>query len=176
MRVLEGDEERLGEEHMQRAIVQARNATCARRHCGAVVVKDGVVLGEGFNSPAGGDRSVVRCQYDKTQYHPKVTDKTCCMHAEVRAMLMALRQYPEKVPGATLFFVSVDALGEKQFSRNPYCTVCSKLALDVGLKEFVLWHRSGITAYNTAEYNELSYAYTEQAPEDVSGSNENRRG
>lgn len=146
---------------MQRAIVQARNATCARRHCGAVVVKDGVILGEGFNSPAGGDRSVVRCQCNKTQYHPKVTDKTCCMHAEVRAMLAALSRYSEKVPGATLFFASVDSNGRKLFSSHPYCTLCSKMALDIGLKEFVLWHATGITAYATAEYNELSYAYQE---------------
>lgn len=44
---------------------------------------------------------------------------------------------------------------------KPYCTICSKLALDVGIKEFALWHEEGITIYNTEEYNTLSYQYNE---------------
>lgn len=42
---------------------------------------------------------------------------------------------------------------------KPYCTICSKMALDVGIAEFVLWHEEGITVYDTKEYNELSFQY-----------------
>jgi hypothetical protein len=46
-------------------------------------------------------------------------------------------------------------------SGKPYCTICSKSALDIGIKEFVLWHEDGICAYDTAEYNLLSFDYQE---------------
>lgn len=44
---------------------------------------------------------------------------------------------------------------------KPYCTLCSKMALDAGIGEFVLWQTSGLAAYGTDEYNTLSYAYAE---------------
>lgn len=161
MRILEGEEAKRGEGFMKEAAVIAQQATCLRRRCGAVIISRGEVIGAGFNSPARGESPGERCQYDKTRYHSKVTDKTCCMHAEVRAILSALQQHPEKVEGAMLFFVSIGPDNQVLFSGKPYCTICSKLALDVGLAEFVLWHASGMAAYDTAEYHELSYNYTE---------------
>ena len=48
-------------------------------------------------------------------------------------------------------------------SREPYCTVCSRLALESGLSKFGLWQRSGMRLYDTFEYNNLSYAYHQQS-------------
>ena len=53
----------------------------------------------------------------------------------------------------------LDLDNQMQFAGKPYCTICSKLALDVGIKEFVLWHKDGIAVYDTHEYNELSFAF-----------------
>lgn len=39
-------------EYMELAADQARKATCTDARCGAVIVKDGEVIGKGFNSPA----------------------------------------------------------------------------------------------------------------------------
>jgi len=47
-------------------------------------------------------------------------------------------------------------------SGKPYCTVCSRLALDNGIKEFVLWHTDGIKGYDTKEYNKLSYDFNKE--------------
>lgn len=146
---------------MERAAKVALLATCQRSRCGSIIVKDGKIIGEGFNSPPKGLETERRCQYKKSTYYSKVTDKTCCVHAEERAILDALRNYPEKLSGATLYFIRLDNEGKKQFSRKPYCTLCSKLALDIGIKDFVLWHEEGITSYATDEYNTLSFAYTE---------------
>ena len=38
-----------------------------------------------------------RCTCDKASYHRKVTDKTCCIHAEQRAIMNALRNHPEEI-------------------------------------------------------------------------------
>lgn len=158
MRTLANQE---GENWMESAAEVARQATCGRSKCGSVIVKDGEIIGEGFNSPVGNLESQRRCGVEKSSYHAKVTDKTCCVHAEERAIMDALRRNPEKLAGSTLWFIRLDEDGKPKSSGKPYCTICSKLAFDTGIEEFVLWHESGITAYSTDEYNDLSYGFSE---------------
>lgn len=159
MRILDPNE---NQRWVQSATEVAKSATCGRSKCGSVIVKDGEIIGEGFNSPAGNLESQSRCGVEKSSYHIKVTDKTCCVHAEERAIMDALRRNPEKLPGSTLWFIRLDEDGKPKFSGRPYCTICSKLALDAGIAEFVLWHEEGITAYPTDEYNDLSYEFAEE--------------
>ena len=102
-----------------------------------------------------------RCHCDKEQYHKKVTDKTCCIHAEQRAILDALKSASDQLPGSDLYFIRLDQKGEITKAGEPYCTICSKMALEVGIKSFHLWHSKGIIAYDTEEYNILSYQYQE---------------
>lgn len=164
MQLLDKEE---GEKWMRAAAEIAKKATCERSKCGSVIVKDGEIISEGFNSPAGNLESQRRCTINKSSYHRKVTDKTCCMHAEERAIMDVLRRNPEKLPGSTLYFIRLDEEGKPKFSGQPYCTICSKLALDAGIAEFVLWHESGITAYPTDEYNDLSYDFFEEQAEEI---------
>lgn len=142
---------------MELAAEQARLSPCQKAHCGAVVVKDGNVIGAGFNSPAAEDK--LRCNDEYTFPQNNKHDVTCCVHAEVRAIHQAFQSYPEEIKGATLYFMRTDAEGDNTFAGVPFCTICSKEALDSGLAEFVLWHKTGITVYNTKEYNEASYQY-----------------
>ena len=140
----------------------AQKATCLRSRCGSVIVKDGEIIGRGYNSPAHEDELQRRCNVAKDTYHRKVTDKTCCIHAEQRAIMDALRKNPEKLAGSRLYFIRLDEKGNASMAGNPYCTICSKMALDAGIEEFVLWHSKGIGIYDTKEYNTLSYQYTEE--------------
>ncbi len=140
---------------IQQATEVAKKSTCQRSKCGAVIVKDSQIIGQGFNSPPS--ESQRRCKNKKDQYHQKVTDKTCCVHAEQRAIMDALKNHPDKLKGSKLFFIRLDQDNNVLFAGKPYCTICSKMALDVGIKEFVLLHKQGIKSYDTEEYNELSY-------------------
>lgn len=144
---------------MEKAGLEARKALCLKARCGAIIEKDGDILGTGYNAPPLDNESNRMCleKYDFTG-KPRY-DHTCCIHAEWRAILNALENYPEKVKGSRLFFVRVDTHGMIKTSGKPYCTVCSRLALDVGISEFYLWHEDGITSYQTDEYNKLSYEY-----------------
>jgi dCMP deaminase len=138
----------------------AKRSTCLRRRCGAVLVLDGGVIGGGFNSPPGELDSQRRCLCVKKAYNEKVTDKTCCVHAEQRAIIDALCLGGRvSLAGSTLYFVSVDKDGKRILSGQPYCTICSKLALDVGVKKWVLEHENGIYEYDAGLYNTLSYDY-----------------
>jgi len=160
MKILEGKESESALELLLRTADVAKNATCLRAKCGSLIIKDNRIIGVGFNSPPGDLESQRRCHCEKDSYHKKVTDKTCCMHAEERAIKDALASYPDKLKGSRLYFVR---LKNEQPARSgkPYCTKCSKAALDAGIAEFVLWHKEGITVYNTEEYNKLSYEYKE---------------
>lgn len=165
MKLLQGRENDLNRQYMKRAAEVALSATCERSRCGSVIVKDGEIIGEGFNSPPKDLENQRRCQNDKSAYDRKVTDKTCCVHAEERAILDALRRAPGRLEGSSLYFVRLDETGSIAFSGAPYCTLCSKLALDTGIVEFLLWHEQGITSYGTEEYNSLSFGYQSQLPE-----------
>lgn len=146
-------------EFFEEAKKVALNSTCERDRCGSVIVKNGIIIGKGFNSPPKNIEQK-RCGNDKTEYHTKVTDKTCCIHAEQRAIIDALRNNPEEINGSNLFFVRLDENGEISFAGKPYCTICSKMALDCGIRNFVLWHKEGIKFYDAEEYNNLSFKYS----------------
>lgn len=159
MRILEGVEKSQAEEYIQEAASLAQQAECEDAQCGAVIVRDGEIIGRGFNSPPAGAKKK-RCAIPKAAYHPKVTDKTCCIHAEVRAIQDACRRNPDRLLGAALYFVRVDERGEPKRSGEPYCTLCSKLVLDAGIATFHLFREEGIVSYPTDEYNEFSFAYS----------------
>lgn len=159
MKFLIGPEHTQAEIFMQQAAEIAQKATCERSKCWCIIVKNGEIIGKGFNSPAQNLESQRRCHCDKAQYHKKVTDKTCCIHAEQRAILDALKSASDQLPGSDLYFIRLDQKGKITKAGEPYCTICSKMALEVGVKNFHLWHAEGIVAYDTEEYNILSYQY-----------------
>lgn len=143
---------------MKEAARVAQKSLCLQARCGAVIVKDNQVIGEGYNAPPRDREENRTCGKEFGPGKPKF-DRTCCIHAEWRAIFDALRKHSGKLEGSTLYFVKVDGDGELRKSGKPYCTVCSRMALDTGIKKFVLWHHEGIGEYPTDEYNRLSYQY-----------------
>lgn len=161
MKYLSGKEEQQALEFLQKTAEIAQQATCQRDRCGSLIVSNHEIIGRGFNSPPNNRESQRRCIISKENYHLKVTDKTCCIHAEQRAVFDALRRNPQKLANSIIYFIRLDEQGNPTRAGKPYCTICSKTALDVGIKEFVLWHQEGICVYDTEEYNTLSYKYEE---------------
>ena len=159
MKILEGTKEAELFDWFSKTVEVAKNSRCMRSRCGSIIIKDGEIIGKGYNSPPSDDESQRRCGKKKSDYDIKVTDKTCCMHAEQRAIFDALKNNPDKIAGSRLFFIRLDKDDKIMKAKEPYCTICSKIALDVGIKEFVLWHDNRVIIYNTKEYNDISYEY-----------------
>lgn len=145
-------------------------STCKRARCGAVV--HGVVappdemgypfFGRGFNSPPSD--SAPRCERKHELSPGFKSDRTCCVHAEVRAAREASYSFATeelKWDGVTtrMYFVRINDTDEIQPSGEPYCTICSKEVLDVGINEWALIHADGIRVYTALEYNDISFAY-----------------
>ena len=135
----------------------ALNSSCYRSRCGSVIVKQGEIIGQGYNSPPAHE-TLDHCLKDELPADFK-SDRTCCVHAEQRAIIDALKHHAAKVDGSTLYFIRLNDQGSAEKAGKPYCTICSKMALDSGIAEFVLWHEEGLTAYNTKEYNQLSFGF-----------------
>ena len=159
MKFLQEKEEQEAIVWMQAAATVAATALCLKSKCGTVIVKDTEIIGQGYNAPPLDDPKQRMCLEEYSFPGKPNYDRTCCMHAEWRALFDAVERNPEKVRGSKLFFTRVDGEGNIKKSGEPYCTTCSRIALDVGIAEFVLWQEQGIAVYTTDEYNARSYAY-----------------
>lgn len=161
MRYLSVEEAENAITYFNAAAKVALNSTCNRHKCGTVIVKDNIIVGSGFNSPPKDKEEQRRCANSKESYNKRVTDKTCCVHAEQRAIMDALKKNPNKILDSRLYFMRLDKDNNLTRAGKPYCTICSKMSLDVGIKEFVLWHEEGICVYDTEEYNTISFSYSD---------------
>lgn len=149
------------EEIMKYLINQAKKSSCHRSRCGSVIVNDSNspffrILGVGYNSmPCDAEGA---CFKDSLAPTFK-SDKTCCIHAEQRAILDCLKINPSHIEESHLFFIRIDDHDRPKPSGAPYCSICSKMALEVGVGKFHLWHSEGWTAYGAEEYNKLTFEY-----------------
>ena len=157
MLYLSGDDEKTAIKYINQAVKIALHSSCYRSRCGSVIVKKNEIIGVGFNSPPL-NCDLTHCLKDDLPVDFK-SEKACCVHAEQRAIMDALANAPDKISGARMYFIRLDETGNTTRAGKPWCTICSKMCLDVGLAEFVLWHNNGVCVYNTEEYNKLSYQF-----------------
>jgi len=157
MKVLIGKESESAMHFIDIAADVALGSGCLRSRCGSIIVNDNEIIGRGFNSLPM-NKVLEHCIKDELPIDFK-SDRTCCVHAEQRAVMNALATNPKKVEGSTLYFIRLDKEGNKLNAEDPYCTICSKMALDVGISEFVLLREEGITVYDIEEYNRFSFGF-----------------
>lgn len=161
MYILNKIEEKIFQPFLEELINEAKKATCNRSKCWAIILKNGEIIWKWFNSPPLELDSQKRCSYIKDSYNKKVTDKTCCIHAEQRAIFYALKNNWDKIIWSRLYFIRLDQNNNPKISWKPYCTICSKSALDVWISEFVLWEKKWFCVYDTIKYNEISFLYND---------------
>jgi hypothetical protein len=86
-------------------------------------------------------------------------DKTCCVHAEWRAVIDACKRNADKIGGLVLYFMRIDEEGNFTDAGEPFCTTCSRFTMEAGISEFVLWNDDGADLYPLAEYDQKSYEF-----------------
>ena len=145
MKILTGNEEQQAINYLEKAAEVALRSSCHRSRCGSVIVKNEKIIGVGYNSPPL-DICLEYCLKDNLPADFK-SDKTCCMHAEQRAIVDAMKNNSTELSDSRLYFIRLDEQGNKLKAGKPYCTICSKMTLDTGIAEFVLWHEDGICIY-----------------------------
>ncbi|MBO5538152.1 MAG: dCMP deaminase family protein [Prevotella sp.] len=109
-------QELLDRRYLRMARIWAENSYCKRRQVGALVVKDKMIISDGYNGTPSGFDNV--CEDDNNVTHPYV------LHAEANAITKLARS-SNNSEGSTLYVTS-----------SP-CIECAKLIIQSGIKRVV---------------------------------------
>ena len=107
---------KLDERYLRMAHIWAENSYCKRRQVGALVVKDKMIISDGFNGTPSGFENV--CEDEDNVTRPYV------LHAEANAITKLARSHNNS-DGATLYVTA-----------SP-CIECAKLLIQSGIKRVV---------------------------------------
>ena len=102
--------------YMRMAKIWAENSYCERRKVGALLVKDKMIISDGYNGTPSGFENICEDEHNKT--------KPYVLHAEANAITKIARSYNSS-EGATLYVTS-----------SP-CIECSKLIIQAGIRRVV---------------------------------------
>ena len=108
----------LDQRYLKMAVVWAQNSYCKRRQVGALLVKDKMIISDGYNgTPSGFENN---CEDENNRTFPYV------LHAEANAITKVAKSNNSS-EGATLYVTS-----------SP-CLECSKLIIQAGIKRVVFY-------------------------------------
>ncbi len=108
-------QEELDSRYLRMAMIWAENSYCKRRKVGALIVKEKMIISDGFNGTPSGFENV--CEEDDVT-------KPYVLHAEANAITKIARS-GNSSDGATLYVTA-----------SP-CLECSKLIIQAGIKRVV---------------------------------------
>ena len=106
----------LDQRYLKMAAIWAQNSYCKRRKVGALIVKDKMIISDGYNGTPAGFENVCEDEDDRT--------KPYVLHAEANAITKVAKSNNSS-DGATLYVTS-----------SP-CMECSKLIIQAGIKRVV---------------------------------------
>ena len=123
----------LDQRYLQMASIWAQNSYCKRRQVGALLVKDKMIISDGYNgTPSGFENN---CEDENNRTFPYV------LHAEANAITKVAKSNNSS-DGATLYVTS-----------SP-CLECSKLIIQAGIKRVIFYdnyhHDDGIILLKNA--------------------------
>lgn len=106
----------LDQRYLKMADIWSQNSYCKRRQVGALIVKDKMIISDGYNGTPAGFENVCEDEDNKT--------KPYVLHAEANAITKVAKS-GNSSDGATLYVTS-----------SP-CLECSKLIIQAGIKRVV---------------------------------------
>ena len=102
--------------YLRMARIWAENSYCVRRKVGALIVKDKMIISDGYNGTPSGFENICEDEAGKT--------KPYVLHAEANAITKVAKS-ANNCDGATLYITA-----------SP-CIECSKLIIQAGIKRIV---------------------------------------
>ena len=117
-------QKKFDQRYLQMARIWAQNSYCQRRQVGALVVKEGMIISDGYNGTPSGFENV--CEDDNGITKPYV------LHAEANAITKLARSCNNS-DGATIYITA-----------SP-CIECAKLIIQAGIKRVVYGEKYRLT-------------------------------
>ena len=124
MRIMDEKQHKLDLRYLKMAQIWAENSYCKRRQVGALVVKDQMIISDGYNGTPSGFENV--CEDDNNVTLPYV------LHAEANAITKLARS-SNNSDGSTLYVTA-----------SP-CIECAKLIIQAGIKKVVYAEKYRLT-------------------------------
>jgi len=109
-------QEQFDKRYLEMAIIWSKNSYCKRRQVGALIVKDKMIISDGFNGTPSGFENI--CEDENNVTKPYV------LHAEANAITKVAKS-TNNSEGATLYVTC-----------SP-CVECAKLIIQSGIKRVV---------------------------------------
>jgi len=106
----------LDKRYMRMALIWAENSYCERRKVGALLIKDKMIISDGYNGTPSGFENI--CEDETNRTKPYV------LHAEANAISKVARSYNSS-DGATLYVTACP------------CIECAKLIIQAGIRRVV---------------------------------------
>lgn len=159
MKFLSGKSKDEAAKYIEIAAKMAVKSLCLRSRCGAIIVKSGKIIGRGYNSPPRHNPKYRTCLNEYKILSGFRHDRTCCMHAEQRAVEDAIRKNSRLILGSRVYFARLVKNNQIEKGKDIKCTICSRTMLDKGVKEFIMLHEKGVVLYPLAELDRLSYQH-----------------
>lgn len=81
----------------------------------------------------------------------------CRTHAEQRAITLAREGDGwRKLPGSKLIYVRLEADDSVRLEDPHFCARCSRLALSLGVQEWIFALSDGLVGYSAADYDQIA--------------------
>lgn len=150
-RPLKRHESHLAEQMIERAATLARDSHARSRHA-AVIVNDGSLLGWGINGVPLPGEDHCYCKFGEYDHHDH-----CRTHAEQRAITVAREgEGWRMLHGSQLLYVRLEADDSVRLDQPHFCARCSRLALSLGVKQWIFALSEGLVAYSSADYDRIA--------------------
>ena len=160
-RPLKRHDSHVAEQMVQRAAGLARDSRARTRHA-AVLMKDDSMLGWGTNGVPFPGEDHCYCKAGELGHHD-----ICRTHAEQRAFTLARDGDGWRMlPGSTLIYVRLEADDSVRLEKPHFCPRCSRLALSLGVAEWIFALSEGLVGYSCADYDTISQLGWLPAPPD----------
>jgi deoxycytidylate deaminase len=150
-RPLKRHDSHVAEQMVERAAELARDSHARTRHA-AVLIKDGSLLAWGTNGVPFPGEDHCYCKFAESGHHD-----LCRTHAEQRAITLARDGDGWRLlPGSKLIYVRLEADDSVRLEEPHFCSRCSRLALSLGVGEWIFALSEGLVGYSAAVYDEIA--------------------
>jgi deoxycytidylate deaminase len=141
----------LAEQMVERAAGLAKDSHARTRHA-AVLMKDDSMLGWGINGVPFPGEDHCYCKFGDSGHHDM-----CRTHGEQRAIMLAREGDGWRLlPGAKLVYVRLEADDSVRLENPHFCPRCSRLALSLGVAEWIFALSEGLVGYSAADYDAIA--------------------
>ena len=117
----------LDQRYLRMARIWAENSYCQRRKVGALVVKDKMIISDGYNGTPSGFENV--CEDADNVTKPYV------LHAEANAIISAARR---DTLGSTLYLAGREAKDGSLLHDATSCSMCRRVIINAGVARVVI--------------------------------------